>query len=121
MYQYAPITMRSALFALPLLLLAGCNIPGLGPSPQAIARENEAKAVGSGCRHALRGLEDCYALNPKSTKAQVFAGWKEMDQYMRENKIEGTPSVITQREKPARTPDSEIETEPRPSAQSNRS
>jgi len=121
MSKYAPTTMRSALYAFPLLLLAGCNIPGLGPTPQAIARENEAKAVGSACRHALRGLEDCYSLNPKSTKALVFAGWKEMDQYMRENKIEGTQSVITQREKPARTPDSEIETELRPSTPRNRS
>lgn len=121
MSKYAHTTMRSALLALPLLLLAGCNIPGLGPTPQAIARENEAKAVGSACRHALRGLEDCYSLNPKATKALVFAGWKEMDQYMRENKIEGTPSVITQREKPARTPDSEIETELRPAAPRNRS
>jgi len=121
MSKYAPTTMRSALLALPLLLLAGCNIPGLGPTPQAIARENEAKAVGSACRHALRGLEDCYSLNPKATKALVFAGWKEMDQYMRDNKIEGTPSVITQREKPARTPDSEIETELRASTPRNRS
>ncbi|WP_200844078.1 hypothetical protein [Pantoea sp. 18069] len=113
--------MRSALLALPLLLLAGCNIPGIGPTPQVVARENEAKAVGSACRHALRGLEDCYSLNPRSTKALVFAGWKEMDQYMRENKIEGTPSVITQREKPVRTPDSEIETELRPATARNRS
>lgn len=123
MSNYALTTMRSALFAIPLLLLAGCDIPGLGPTPQAIARENEAKAVGSACRHALRGLEDCYSLNPKSTKALVFAGWKEMDQYMRENKIEGTPSVITQQEKPARasTQDADIETELRPTTQRNRS
>jgi len=29
----------------------------------------------------------------------VFAGWKDMDLYMRENKIEGTASVLTQLEK----------------------
>ena len=54
----------------------------------------EAKAIGGACRHALRGPEDCYALNPKASKSAIFAGWKEMDQYMRENKIEGSPSVI---------------------------
>lgn len=78
------------------LLLAGCDkIPGLGPDVGAIQREADAKAIGGACRHALRGVEDCYTLNPKATKAAVFDGWKEMDQYMRENKIDGSPSVIT--------------------------
>ena len=85
------------------LLLAGCDIPGLGPDARVLQREAEAKAIGGACRHALRGLEDCFTLNPTATKAQVFAGWKEMDSYMRENKIEGTPSVLTQLEKPADT------------------
>ena len=83
------------------LLLAGCDIPGLGPDARTLQREAEAKAIGGACRHALRGLEDCYTLNPKAAKAQVFAGWKDMDQYMRENKIEGTPSVLTQLQPPA--------------------
>ncbi|AVP58148.1 hypothetical protein [Pulveribacter suum] len=87
-----------------LLVLAGCDIPGLGPDPRALQRDAEAKAIGGACRHALRGLEDCYTLNPKAQKAQVFAGWKDMDQYMRENKLEGTPSVLTQLEKPAEAP-----------------
>jgi hypothetical protein len=25
-----------------------------------------AKAIGSACRHALRGIEDCYTLNEKA-------------------------------------------------------
>lgn len=79
-------------------LLTGCNeIPGLGPDPRTVAKESEAKAIGGACRHALRGLEDCYALNPKSPKGMVFEGWKDMDQYMREFKVEGTPSVFTQK------------------------
>lgn len=96
---------RVALLALALLPLAGCEIPGLPPDPRVVQREAEAKAIGGACRHALRGLEDCYTLNPKASKAQVFAGWKDMDQYMRENKIEGTPSVLTQLDKkPAAAP-----------------
>ena len=90
--------------ALVLPLLAGCEIPGLGPDPRTVARESEAKAVGGACRHAMRGLEDCFALNPKAPKAQVFAGWKEMDGYMRENKIEGTPSVLGKVEDKPATP-----------------
>ena len=86
-------------------LLSGCDqIPGMG--------EEEAKAIGGACRHALRGLEDCYALNPKANKAAVFTGWKDMDQYMRENKIEGTPSVLG-KSPGAEKPAGEIETESR--------
>ncbi len=123
MSNYALSTMRSAALVIPLLLLAGCDIPGLGPTPQMLARESEAKAVGSACRHAMRGLEDCYQLNPRAPKAMVFAGWKDMDQYMRDNKLEGIPSIITQRDKPARAaaPDDDIETELRPTTQRNRS
>ena len=99
------------------LLLSGCDkIPGLGPDPRIAQREAEAKAIGGACRHALRGLEDCYTLNPKAAKASVFAGWKDMDAYMRENKIEGTPSVLGKAEKPERRGGStEIETETRDS------
>ena len=106
------------------LLLSGCDkIPGLGPDPRIAQREAEAKAIGGACRHALRGLEDCYTLNPKAAKASVFAGWKDMDAYMRENKIEGTPSVLGKVEKPERSERaSEIDTDPRDTAASrNRS
>ncbi|PWW48940.1 hypothetical protein [Melaminivora alkalimesophila] len=90
-----------ALLGATLLSLAGCDIPGLGPDPRVLQREAEARAIGGACRHALRGLEDCFTLNPKAPKALVFAGWKDMDQYMRENKLEGTPSVLTELQKPA--------------------
>jgi hypothetical protein len=71
------------------LLLAGCDIPGMGPDPRALQREADGKAIGGACRYALRGIEDCYNLNSKASKTAIFAGWKDMDQYMRENKIEG--------------------------------
>jgi len=93
--------LRAAFLAAAVGALAGCDIPGLGPDARVLQREAEAKAIGGACRHALRGLEDCFTLNPKAPKAQVFAGWKEMDLYMRENKIEGAPSVLTQLDKPA--------------------
>jgi hypothetical protein len=82
-----------------VLLLAGCDqIPGLGPDPRVAQREAEAKAIGGGCRHGLRSIEDCYSLNPRAVKASVFAGWKEMDQYMRENKIDGQASNVPKEE-----------------------
>lgn len=101
---------RALAIALLPLVLAGCkieDIPGLGPDPRTIARESEATAVGGACRHAMRGLEDCYTLNPKSPKALVFAGWKDMDEYMRSNKIEGVPSVLGQSAPEKRAPEAD--------------
>lgn len=80
------------------LLLAGCDLPGMGPDPRIAQREAEANAVGAACRHGLRSIEDCYNLNEGVSKAAIFAGWKEMDQYMRENKIEGIPATADKTE-----------------------
>ena len=127
MYRKPSSTALRLLALSSILLLTACDkIPGLGPDPRVAQREEEAKAIGGACRHALRGLEDCYTLNPKAAKASVFAGWKEMDAYMRENKIEGTPSVLTKAEKPeprkGSSNNTEIETETRdPAASRSRS
>ena len=78
-----------------LALLGGCEMLGID-SPEKLAawKEGEGKAIGGACRHASRAIEDCYALNAKVRKAAVFAGWREMDEYMRENKLEGvTPTL----------------------------
>ena len=112
MHATSPSTTLRLLAASAVLLLAGCEIPGLGPDPRVAQRDAEAKAIGGACRHALRGLEDCYTLNPKAAKASVFAGWQDMDGYMRENKIEGTPSVLGKIDKPERK-GGDIETETR--------
>ena len=71
------------------LLLGGCDLQALLADPKVAQKEADAKAVGGACRHGLRSIEDCYSLNEKASRAAVFAGWKEMDQYMRDNKIEG--------------------------------
>ena len=78
-----------------LALLSGCEMLGIESAEKTAAiREGEGKAVGSACRHANRALEDCYALNPKAQKAAVFAGWREMDEYMREHKIDGVAPTL---------------------------
>ncbi|WP_293997783.1 hypothetical protein [Sphaerotilus sp.] len=75
--------------------LAGCDQLGIESTSAIHARtEADAKAVGSACRHAMRAIEDCYTLNPKADKAAVYTGWREMDEYMRENKLDGiAPSI----------------------------
>lgn len=121
MYRYlASASLRFLAVSALALLLAGCDkIPGLGPDPRIAQREEEAKAIGGACRHALRGIEDCYTLNARAPKAAVFAGWKEMDAYMRDNKIEGAPSVLGNADKAERKASgAEIETETRDPAAS---
>jgi hypothetical protein len=80
--------MRLALL-LATLALAGCNLLG-GEDTEAIAarREADGKAIGGACRHAGRAIEDCYILNRKADRSAVYAGWREMNDYMRENKID---------------------------------
>ena len=91
------MTLRLLITAI-ALLLAGCEIPGMGPDPKIAQREAEAKAIGGACRHGLRSIEDCYSLNEKASKADMFTGWKDMDQYMRENKIEGVRTTVARTE-----------------------
>lgn len=92
------MTPRLLLISLLALLLAACDIPGLGPDPRVAQREAEGKAIGGACRYAVRGIEECYQLNPKAPKTAIFDGWREMDQYMRENKLEGQPPTEDSRE-----------------------
>jgi hypothetical protein len=76
---------------LPLVLLALCACDRLGipdPGKEAASQEAEGKAIGGACRYAGRALEDCYLMNASASKAAIFAGWKEMNDYMTENKIE---------------------------------
>jgi len=102
--RFRPLLALSAL----ALLLAGCEIPGMGEDPRiAEAKEADGKAVGGACRHSGRALEDCYVMNPKAVKAAVYAGWRDMDAYMRENNIKAVvPDLVDaptggQDEKPA--------------------
>jgi hypothetical protein len=98
------------------LSITACEIPGMGPDPKEMQRIQESKAIGGACRHALKGVEDCYLLNEKALKAAIFEGWKEMDAYMRENKIEGqkTTVVIEEVIKPEPPKPAEPEPEPEP-------
>jgi hypothetical protein len=70
----------------------------------AAKREAEGKAIGSACRHAGRAIEDCYTLNKKADKGAMFNGWREMNDYMRENKIEVVAPVLPPPGAPASAP-----------------
>ena len=85
---------RRLLILFMALLLSGCDLLGLGPDPRIAQREADAKAIGAACRNGLRSIEDCYVLNKGVNKAFIYAGWLEMDAYMRENKLEGQRAEI---------------------------
>jgi hypothetical protein len=78
--------------ALALPLLAACNLGGDSAEQVAARKEAEGKAVGAACRHAGRAIEECFSLNKRADKAAVFAGWREMNDYMRDNKVETVPA-----------------------------
>jgi hypothetical protein len=85
---------RLPLLAL-ILLLVGCdNVMTLLADPKVAQKEADSKAIGGACRFGLRSIEDCYALNAKASKSAIFTGWKDMDQYMRDNKVEGIEAKI---------------------------
>jgi hypothetical protein len=86
-----PTQLVIALLA-PLVLLAGCPLMGGEPAEAVAARkEAEGKAIGGACRHAGRAIEDCFVMNKRADKAALFAGWREMNDYMRDNKIDALP------------------------------
>lgn len=77
--------MRRAFLWLPMLaLLGGCNyvdnITGLS--------KESHKALGASCRQTGRSLEECFTRNPEADKAQLYAGWREMHEYMEKHKLE---------------------------------
>jgi len=73
--------------------LAGCDMLGIETaSAVAAKREAEGKAIGAGCRHAARSVEQCFALNRRADKAAVFTGWRDMNKYIRENKMDAMPA-----------------------------
>ncbi len=78
-----------------LSTLAGCDQLGLESASVTAARvEADGKAVGAGCRHGGRAIEDCFTLNKRVDKAAIYAGWREMDDYMRENKLDAVAPTL---------------------------
>jgi hypothetical protein len=81
--------LRVSLLALALTTLSGCDMLGIESASQIAARkEAEGRAIGGACRHAGRAIEECYSMNRRADKAAIFAGWREMNDYMIENKMD---------------------------------
>ncbi|OHX11473.1 hypothetical protein [Chromobacterium sphagni] len=76
--------MRTLVLLTTLLALAGCNWVG---TVSGLTKDSD-KAVGAACRQTGRSLEECYLRNPEADKASIYAGWREMNEYMAKNKLE---------------------------------
>lgn len=88
------------------LLAAGCDQLGIESATAVLAKkEADGKATGGACRHAGRAIEDCYTLNKKTDRAAMYAGWREMSEYMRDNKLEPVaPLILPELAKPPPKP-----------------
>jgi len=90
-----PATSASFATLIAAVLLGGCDALGIESADKiAAARDADGKAIGGACRHAGRAIEDCYTIYKKADKAAVFAGWRDMNDYMRENKIDPVPPQL---------------------------
>ena len=100
-----PASVLPCLLLLATPWLSGCDqiTQKMGledPSKKEARLEPEGKAVGSACRHSGRAIEDCYSIYSWLPKAAIYAGWREMDAYMRENQIETVPPQLPPPEPP---------------------
>ena len=86
--------LRTTLSVATLLFgLVGCDMiqqqMGIEDQAAKTARtEAEGKAVGGACRQSGRAIEDCYSIYSWLPKAATYEGWRDMDAYMRDNKLE---------------------------------
>lgn len=76
-----------------LLSLPGCDMiqqqMGIEDQAAKAARADaDGKAVGGGCRQSGRAIEDCYSIYSWLPKSAIYEGWRDMDAYMRDNKLE---------------------------------
>lgn len=58
------------------------------PGAKAARADAEGRAVGGACRQSGRAIEDCYSIYSWLPKAPIYEGWRDMDAYMRDNKLE---------------------------------
>src|SRR5450830_624459 len=85
------------------LALSACDYVASFSKPKQTPEEAKAEgiALGAGCRQAGQSLEDCYQRNPDSLKAGIFAGWKDMHEYMAAKNIQTvTPPPPVTADKP---------------------
>ena len=93
-----PVTMGNAMRAVLIGAALLCGLSGcdaiqqrmgiVDPAAKAAQAEADGKAVGGACRQSGRAIEDCYSIYSWLPKSSIYEGWRDMDAYMRDNKLE---------------------------------
>lgn len=118
-------TLRSVFFVGAVLLsVSGCDMvqQKLGIedlAAKAAKADAEGRAVGGACRQSGRAIEDCYSIYSWLPKASIYEGWRDMDAYMRDNKLETVEPQLPPPAPPGtrrQLPTSEGTTETKPTA-----
>jgi hypothetical protein len=91
-FQVHRLAVKLALIGAVTLSLSACDYIGSFSKPKQTPEEAKAEgiALGAGCRQAGQSLEDCYTRNPEALKAGIFAGWKDMHEYMAAKNIQNS-------------------------------
>ncbi|MCA1323283.1 hypothetical protein [Herbaspirillum sp. alder98] len=91
-FQVHRLAAKLALIGAVTLSLSACDYIGSFSKPKQTPEEAKAEgiALGAGCRQAGQSLEDCYTRNPEALKAGIFAGWKDMHEYMAAKNIQNS-------------------------------
>ena len=72
-----------------IILCALISLSGCDKLMEVVNKQQaNGKAIGAACRHSGRALEDCYKRNARTPKADIFSGWKDMNEYMQQKKID---------------------------------
>lgn len=69
-----------------LLSLGSCGVVEEWTGGAALTPQ-DSQALGASCRQTGRSLEECFKRNPKADKANIYIGWKEMNEYMAANNL----------------------------------
>ena len=95
-FQVQRLAAKLALIGAVTLSLSACDYIGSFSKPKQTPEEAKAEgvALGAGCRQAGQSLEDCYTRNPEALKAGIFAGWKDMHEYMAAKNIQNSAPPV---------------------------
>jgi hypothetical protein len=95
--------------------LAGCDnaLQKVGLQTTSAQMEADSRAVGGACRQSGRAIEDCYSVYSWLVKSYIYAGWRDMDIYMRENNLETVSAQLPPITPPPSPPPPQPQPKPR--------
>jgi ATP-dependent phosphoenolpyruvate carboxykinase len=75
------------------LFISGCDYSTNINKSKEYINKQDAIAFAS-CKQSGKTIEDCFIIQEDISKSGIFDGWKEMEQYMRENNLKEQSSSL---------------------------